>query len=134
MLWWLGERMSFYSSKFKTSAKTKFAVFGTHFLALCTLQGKLTLRQILLSTIASREVLSKKIVDTTTPTHITEILFWDTTQIRKVSSDFESGFDNWIGNSSKGPKFFIHFSLRMIVQNLPHLEAIIFTAHNAVGR
>ena len=60
-------------------------------------KGKLTLRQILPSTISSKEalyvLLSKKIVDTT-PTHITEILFWDTTQIRKVSSDFESGFDN----------------------------------------
>ena len=60
-------------------------------------KGKLTLRQILPSTISSKEalyvLLSKKIVDTT-PTQITEILFWDTTQIRKVSSDFESGFDN----------------------------------------
>ena len=75
----------------------KFAFFEPIFWQCALSKGKLTLRQILPSTISSKEalyvLLSKKIVDTT-PTQITEILFWDTTQIRKVSSDFESGFDN----------------------------------------
>ena len=79
------------------SANAKFAFFEPIFWQCALSKGKLTLRQILPSTISSKEalyvLLSKKIVDTT-PTHITEILFWDTTQIRKVSSDFESGFDN----------------------------------------
>ena len=78
-------------------ANAKFAFFETIFCQCALSKGKLTLRQILPSTISSKEalyvLLSKKIVDTT-PTQITEILFWDTTQIRKVSSDFESGFDN----------------------------------------
>ena len=80
------------------SANAKFAFFNLFFWQCALSKGKLTLRQILPSTISSKEaplyvLLSKKIVDTT-PTHITEILFWDTTQIRKVSSDFESVFDN----------------------------------------
>ena len=78
-------------------ANAKFPFFEPIFCQCALSKGKLTLRQILPSTISSKEalyvLLSKKIVDTT-PTHITEILFWDTTQIRKVSSDFESGFDN----------------------------------------
>ena len=89
---------AFGCTKIISKVQTQKLLFFEPIFWQCALsKGKLTLRQILPSTISSKEalyvLLSKKIVDTT-PTHITEILFWDTTQIRKVSSDFESVFDN----------------------------------------